>query len=663
MTDQKSFWEFLEEALPEIRDFRKDFLKKSLPQGNPEMSLHRFFSALTGSIPAGKLLASPDFFEKGAGRIKQEWEELALSDPGLFRKAGELAGEITDPAGKDAEEALLNFLFPERTFAGGESENQIEEIRKRRTVQVSRMNPDPVRDPAKELLFSSNVLLTLPPEHYYPRLDPSLRKMVEVVAGEEQKYWFDHPILMGVDSEANEMIYGLRGLAQTLEYEKKKGTVPTDAVMTVILSLSVTHEGLKDLAHEYLAEELKKVDDLHGLRVYLFSEEDTRFLATKLTSLSDLPGAGEKVAAVFGVDGRYGRHYSFLKAVAPMWTLCVDDKIKGTFKIDLDQVFPQKELKLETGKTAFQHLCTPLWGSEGVDHAGREVFLGMIAGALVNEKDISNSLYSPDIPMPVPGVVRTGEARIFDKLQVMAVSTRGEMMTRYGDSQYPDHPDGKSHCLSRVHVTGGTNGILCETLRRYRPFTPGFIGRAEDQAYLLSVLLGRPGGIQEGPLMRYVHEAGLIMRHDKEAFAEDAIEAAKLGTWVGDLLRLLYFSLYARFLPGGAEAVKKEIDPFTGCFVSPFPFTLVFFRLVLKVLSEPENMTALLDLAERRLEPFVEGSENEDTIKAAWMKEKEGWDLYYDCLDLVESGITQEDKQVKDISGMIRDRIDNCRIR
>ncbi len=458
------------------------------------------------------------------------------------------------------------------------------------------------------------------------------------------------------------MIYGLKGLSEALRYEKEKGHAAPDAQMTVILSLSVTHEGLKDLAHTYLSSELKKAGTPEGLKVYLFTEEDTVFLVKKLAELSDLPQADTLMEKVFGVDGRYGRHYSFLKAIAPLWSLVMDRKIKGTFKIDLDQVFPQKELEEQTGKTAFQHLSTPLWGATAQDSRGRDVFLGMIAGALVNEKDISRGIFTPDVPLPGEGSVRTGENRIFEKQKVMAVSTRGEMMTRYGEPDFPDHPDGKEECLSRVHVTGGTNGILCEALRKYRPFTPTFIGRAEDQGYILSVLLGRPGEAEEAPLLRYVHEAGLMMRHDKEAFAGDAIEAAKLGTWVGDLLRQLYFSYYGQILPGGIKAVKEELDPFTGCFITPYPFTMIFLRLILKVISEKDHRETLLSLAAGRLGCFVENRENPGTVRSAWIREKEGWDIYYDCLDLLESGIIVNDGKAEKTRDALKQRMEACRI-
>ena len=182
-------------------------------------------------------------------------------------------------------------------------------------------------------------------------------------------------------------------------------------------------------------------------------------------------------------------------------------------------------------------------------------------------------LFTPDVTRPTG--IPAGEAVAFYNRLPMALSTEAEMMTRYtGDA---GNPDGANTCLHRIHVTGGTNGIMVDALRRHRPFTPTFVGRAEDQAYLLSVLFAGPASL------RYAHSAGLIMRHDKEAFAGLAIEAAKVGRFVGDLVRTLYFSHYVRALPWPDKKVKQTIDPFTGCFASYLPTTLVALRLAMRV--------------------------------------------------------------------------------
>ncbi|MFH1082877.1 MAG: hypothetical protein V1751_05755, partial [Pseudomonadota bacterium] len=252
-------------------------------------------------------------------------------------------------------------------------------------------------------------------------------------------------------------------------------------------------------------------------------------------------------------------------------SLIFRSRIQGTFKIDLDQVFPQDKLLRETGSSALEHLKTPLWGAEGIGRDGTMVELGMIAGALVNEKDIESSLFTPDVSFPVEEI--QGDEWIFFSPLPQSISTEAEMMTRYPhESLY-----GWGNCIHRIHVTGGTCGILVDSLKRHRPFTPSFIGRAEDQAYLLSVLFNESGGS-----LRYVHKEGLIMRHDKEAFAGEAIESAHIGKLIGDYARILLFSQYAGVLSWPVKRIKELLDPFTGCFISHIPITVVYLRLALR---------------------------------------------------------------------------------
>ena len=161
----------------------------------------------------------------------------------------------------------------------------------------------------------------------------------------------------------------------------------------------------------------------------------------------------------------------------------------------------------QSGSSAFEHFKTDLWGASGFDSKGAPIELGMIAGALVNERDIDKSLFTPDVLFPEKRI--SFDEYIFLSSLPQALSTEAEMMTRYTD----DDLDGKKKCIQRVHVTGGTNGILVESLRKYRPFTPSFIGRAEDQSYILSALF------RQKEDLAYAHKDGLIMRHDKEGFA------------------------------------------------------------------------------------------------------------------------------------------------
>jgi hypothetical protein len=236
------------------------------------------------------------------------------------------------------------------------------------------------------------------------------------------------------------------------------------------------------------------------------------------------------------------------------------------------------------------------------------------------------------------------------------------MMPKYEDGEI----DGRTRCLQRVHVTGGTTGILVDSLRKYRPFTPVFIGRAEDQAYLMSVLFSN-----EKMNLRYVHAGGLIMRHDKEAFAGEAIEAAHLGKEVGDLARMLLFTSYARSLPWPTAGIKDLLDPFTGCFISRIPVTVVYLRLALRAASllstglreDAEDGLELVRLASRNLPAMIEKTASEpEPLLTEYQREKKGWDMYYDVLDELEKALDEDDPFAVEMMERAREIISRCRL-
>ena len=285
--------------------------------------------------------------------------------------------------------------------------------------------------------------------------------------------------------------------------------------------------------------------------------------------------------------------------------------------------------------------------------------MGMLAGSLVNESDARRSLFVPDVAFPE--VKETGESLVFYSQLPQALSTEAEMMTRYSGGT---EPDGKSSCIQRIHVTGGTNGILVDCLRSYRPFTPSFFGRAEDQAYLLSVLFE----MREGGYLRYAHRYGLVMRHDKEAFAGEAIEAARIGKMVGDYQRTLLFSHYAsHILPWPEKDIKDAIDPFTGCFVSRIPFTVVYLRFALKAMEMcarnlQDGALFIRSGAPRIREVMGKISGGGQYYLKAFRREKRGWDDFHDILDAVERSTEKGDAGMNDIISGARDIISGCEV-
>jgi hypothetical protein len=618
-----------------------------------------------GSLFAGFLLRLSQW-------VLAEQQELADRHSDLAGKRREAAAwadcSTESPWDEAAQKVVWGFLFPEGASCLDDPDGTVSTLRERRTVRVNQPNPRPIVDPITEMLITSNILLTLPSDLSAIddlRFSRALCVQIKTVAKEEQKYWFDHPIPLDIETEANEIIHGLRGLNEAIAFEKDTGRAAADARMACVLSVSVTHTGLKTVARDYLQEEFGVASDMPHLDVYVFSEAATDRLMDEVLvpAMEQFHGGHdiEPLRRVLGVDGEYGRHYSFLKAVSALWHVLVDPSVRATFKIDLDQVFPQKQLVEEGGGSVFEHFQSPRWGACGRDADGQPVELGMLAGALVNERDIAGGLFTPDVTRPTS--IPAGEAVTFFNRLPMALSTEAEMMTRYTGAG--GNPDGRDTCLHRIHVTGGTNGILVDALRRHRPFTPTFIGRAEDQAYLLSVLFAG-----QAPL-RYVHSAGLIMRHDKDAFAGLAIEAAKVGRFVGDLVRTLYYSHYVKTLPWPDDQVKRTIDPFTGCFASPIPATLVALRLALRVgelLAGADEDRAegldLMEMAADRLFPLIERlTETPQALADELSAQRAAWDLFYDVLDALEKALIEGDQEALALRFAAQSVVQACQIR
>jgi hypothetical protein len=612
--------------------------------------------------------AISQFYIDGLTLVFQEIKDICKQDAqfaGRLETLSEwLSNQENIKGANEIAERVWSVFFPEANGIFSNKQEGIEALRVKRTVTISELNKSPITDPARQILFTSNVLLTVCPsskpieELFYSR---TLKKKLREICREPQLFFYDHPVPLGVEPEKNEVLYGLRGLDAAFDFERSRGNISQDTRAVCVLSVSTTHRGLQQVAKGWLEEEFVHSDRLNNMDVYIFTESDTQrlieeILAPAAVQYLDLRDE-EASFGVFGVDGEYGRHYSFLRAIAPFWNIFIQPEIEATFKIDLDQVFPQAELARQTGNSAFEHFSTPLWGARGLDAGGQPVELGMIAGALVNQEDMGQSLFTPDVPFPNHSPYP--DEYIFFSTLPQALSTEAEMMTRYNTNEL----DGKRTCIQRIHVTGGTTGIFVDSLRHYRPFTPSFIGRAEDQAYILSVLLN------PGTRLAYAHKDGLIMRHDKEVFAQEAIQSAYVGKLVSDYVRILYFSAYAKALAHEVQKLKETIDPFTGCFVSRIPTTVVYLRFALKATSffdegEKEQGLEFVQTGAKRIKSalkFVEGDPSK--LKQQYEKERLAWDLFYDTLSAVEEGLKNEEVFARDLKTRAESILNDCKIR
>lgn len=628
-------------------------------------SAKRFFKSLPGSSE-GYYTAL--FYEKGLELVPREIERVYKHDPDFADRLNRLHEWVSNRRNfqdvNRTAEKFWSVFFPEGAGILENRQERIKALRSKRRVTVTKLNKDPITDPARQMIFTSNVLLTVPPT-MKPFSDlhvsDDLKEKISETMQERQLYWYDHPVQIGVDEKNNEVLYGLRGLDKAFEFEENHGQLPEGSRPVCVLSVSVTHKGLQKVAKRYIEEELSRSGGLNKTDLYVFTEADTKRIINEIL----IPAAeyylqcadADSLLQIFGVDGDYGRHYSFLKAIAALWKVFINPEIRATFKIDLDQVFPQRELVDETCSSAFEHFKTPLWGAHGMDVKGHPLELGMIAGALVNERDICKSLFTPD--MPFPDHAPSYDEFFFFSTLPQALSTEAEMMGRYT----PGDLDGRKGCLQRIHVTGGTNGILVDSLRRHRPFTPSFMGRAEDQAYILSVIEN------PGTKLAYVHKDGLVMRHDKEAFAQEAIESAFLGKLIGDYVRIILFSGYAGTLTDDVRKLKKIIDPFTGCFVSVIPTTVVYLRFCFKAARffqmgrHEEGAQFIREGAERimRTMDFAGGEGNR--LKQIFERERLGWNIYYDTISAVEDALKKKDAFAQDLKRKTENIIGQCAIK
>ena len=595
-------------------------------------------------------------FLEGSNVIEAELANAERLEPDLGARLSHLSSSLPPPETPPTAELMERFwavFMPDAVGVRDNWEQRTRELRQRRKVDIESLCSEPIRNPARELLWTSNVLLTVPDPRTPARdlkLDPGIRRRIEAIDPNKQTHWYDHPVPIGVAPEQNEILHGLGGIAETFRFEKKRGTAGRADRLAVALSVSVTHRGLESVARDYIRNTLAPIDGLGDLDIYVFTEADTRRLreeflapAARLFDLDETEP--DALARIFGVDGPYARHYNFLKAVSALWQAVRDPELKATFKFDLDQVFPQENLVRELGQSAFELLTTPIWGATGRDQEGNAVELGMVAGALVNQSDIDQGLFTPDVTLP--HLPLPPDRWVFPTQVPQALSTVAEMMTR-DNVAGGDGPDGMRPCSSRFHVTGGTTGIRVDALRRYRPFAYSRIGRAEDQAYIMPVLY-QPGP----PYLRYAHVPGLIMRHDKQGLFDEAMRTAAAGKTAGDYERMILFSRFAEALPWLRDRTHAALRPFTGSFIQPIGVTVALLAFALRVLSlkNEEHAEALLRVGARRLRPLLSDLQTDpDWFRRTHREELGAWNTFYDVLDHLEQARKTESVEARRLS-------------
>ncbi len=467
----------------------------------------------------------------------------------LFQKFFNLNNEIDIKEFKTLGKNHLWEIFCPEAFETSKTPDILKnKLLKKRKLSNIRESKNLIVNPAKEILFSSNVLITTPSDFSSPNIPENIKYDLKEFKNINQSFWYDHPIPLDALGHENEIIYGLKNLDDAIAFEVQRNNIGKSDKISLVLSVSVTHIGLEKIALKYLKSVIKKYLNLKYIDVFLFDEETCYKITSNLFPEKD------QTNNIMGVNGNYGRHFTFLKYILLLWNKIIDADIRYSFKIDLDQIFDQEVLLKTTGFSIFEIFKNQRnWGGSAVDQEGNIVDLGLLAGALVNKQDISLGLFTPDVKRPINKdlLSKLTSKKIFCPEWPQSISTETELMYKSDDIQ-------------RIHVTGGTTGITLDSLKKWAPFTPSFINRAEDQAFGIST-------IQEGEYLSHCHGKNLIMRHDKHAFATKSIEMSKLGKEIGNLERILLFSHYAREHKLGYEKLKHRLWPFTSSFLSQYP--------------------------------------------------------------------------------------------
>ncbi len=442
------------------------------------------------------------------------------------------------------------------------------------------------REPVKpeQVLLQLNALYTVPekgaekkrivlPE----RLQQQAREVQQDPGRKVADY--DHPVHLYEEDGQHELVGCLRELDEEIGFEKKQGVLPEDHVVPVLLSVSVTHEGIDQAAGDWI-EWLLESKHYHHLEVIVLTETRVRRIREaiaggkkeafaggtgegQIEETSGISPAGDDNAAdsfpVFSVFGKYGRHFNALK-----YSQLLFEKthgIRAGFKLDTDEGIRSRDLYAARGKTWFQILCHPYWGGTAVDWKGRSVLLAVNEGEYINSSDIdkhgyAGSLRAPDVSIPNSW---SGPNMFFQK-----GFAHGRTTGLY--NTFNSVEDGISHTV----VKGGGYGITNQGLRKAAPFTFSWVGRAEDQQFYFS-------GIPEG--VRGIFHPDLRIAHYK-ASVKGAEEKTAATRFIGDMYRLIIFQRLAELLD-----VKSDIDPMPGVFAGDLARAQAAFATMLKAVD------------------------------------------------------------------------------
>lgn len=478
-----------------------------------------------------------------------------------------------------------------------------EDILPRWRLKSLEANPKPIEP--SEVVLQLNALYTVPegiPETISSELADEGRRIMENPGKKIADY--DHPVPLFVEGKGHELESCLEELDRDIAFEKEQGVLPQDHRVPVLLSVSVTHEGIDETAGKWIGEVVAQKEYSH-VRVVVLTEGLCRVLREELFG-----GRFE----LFSVFGKYARHFNALKYGQLLLEKALG--VRAGFKLDTDEGIRTEELWNTTGRTWFETMCHPYWGGSASDPEGKEVELAVNEGEYVNSSDIeklgySQALRTPDVAVPDTW---TGPSMFFQK-----GFAHGRATALYNGFESVE--EGISHPV----VKGGGYGITNEGLRKAAPFTFSWVGRAEDQQFYFSGLKGGVRGIFH-PNLRIAHYKSAVAGAEKKTAA---------GRFLGDMYRLILFSHLAE-----KWGVKEQIDPMPGVFAGPLARGQAVFSLLYKsceFAAKGDQVSAeylLTAGAEELLE--LEDRIDDGTVSRLADEEARHWRLFTEAIEKVE---------------------------
>ena len=107
------------------------------------------------------------------------------------------------------QEDIWKLFHPEASDILSNKEHQTDILRSKRKIEITNLNPEPVKNVSQEVVFTSNALITIPPAGKKFKdlgIKPGLWNALEEVIQEDQVFWYDHPVQIGVEPDSNEIL-------------------------------------------------------------------------------------------------------------------------------------------------------------------------------------------------------------------------------------------------------------------------------------------------------------------------------------------------------------------------------------------------------------------------------------------------------------------------